>query len=100
MVTAKEARRAIFWNRLFLLVLGLLAILALVLFLRYRIRHTFTPAQWHADPSQRVELVKDLLNRYHLTGMTLFWDLRPLTSPPASKSPAANTPTKTPWSTT
>lgn len=46
------------------------AAMLLFIFIRYKVRHTFSVQKWADRPERRINLTADLLDRYSLIGMT------------------------------
>lgn len=67
---ARQARKAVRWNKLVLAVLAGLVLLLAVWYGLDRWRHTYTSDKWFSDPNERLEILDDLLGKYDLVGMT------------------------------
>ena len=67
---ARQVRRAVRWNKLALAVLAGLVLLLAVWYGLDRWQHTYTPDKWFSAPSERLDILEDLLGKYDLAGMT------------------------------
>ena len=67
---ARQVRRAVRWNKLALAVLAGLVLLLAVWYGLDRWQHTYTPDKWFSAPSERLDILEDLLRKYDLAGMT------------------------------
>ena len=67
---ARQVRRAVWWNKLALAVLAGLVLLLAVWYGLDRWQHTYTPDKWFSAPSERLDILEDLLGKYDLAGMT------------------------------
>ena len=67
---ARQVRRAVRWNKLALAVLAGLVLLLAVWYGLHRWQHTYTPDKWFSAPSERLDILEDLLGKYDLAGMT------------------------------
>ena len=67
---ARQARRAVRWNKLALAVLAGAVLLLAVWYGLDRWQHTYTADKWFSAPNERLDILDDLLGKYDLVGMT------------------------------
>jgi len=66
----KQVRRAKMWNTAVFCQIAVIVIAALFGFGVYRFQHTFTVNKWLESPSDRTNIVANLLEKHKLIGMT------------------------------
>lgn len=67
---ARQVHRAVRWNKLALAVLAGVVLLLAGWYGLNRWQHTYTADKWFSAPSERLDILDDLLGKYDLVGMT------------------------------